>query len=103
MHTHENTGSGSISQPNTTLFTGITLILMGGMILLDQYLHTGWLLLMILPLGGLAFLGFGVKVRRPGLITGGGILAGLGVGSFIAFSRFFSLDVPARVGFFMVC
>lgn len=103
MQIHENTGSGSISQSNTTLFTGITLILMGGMILLDQYLHTGWLLLMILPLGGLAFLSWGVKVRRPGLIIAGGVLAGLGVGSFIAFSNFFNLDWSVRVGFLLVC
>jgi hypothetical protein len=102
MHIHDNPGSGSIAQPSATLVTGITLILMGGMILLDQYLNTGWLVLMILPLGGLAFLGWGVKLRQRGLITAGGVLTGFGVGCFIAFSNFFSMDLPLRIGFLCV-
>ncbi len=102
MRFHENTNSGPVSQPSATLVTGVTLILMGGIVLLDQYLKTGWLVLMILPLGGLAFLGWGMKIRRQGFISAGGILAGLGVGSFIAFSHFFSMEMSARAGFLLI-
>ncbi len=88
--------------PNTALFTGLTLILMGGIILLDQFLKTGWLTLVALPLGSLAFLAWGLRVRLKSLMTVGSVLAGLAAGCFIALSHLFALDWAAQIGYLLV-
>ena len=65
---------------------GLLLVVSGGLLFLDQYLHTGWISLAILPtVGVLAYL-YGIRLRYEPLIILGGILSGLGVGAVIAFT-----------------
>jgi hypothetical protein len=77
---------------------GAALIAMGIILLVDQYLKTGWLTQLILPVSGFVFLGWGIHTRRLGLVIAGSILAGLGLGGFLAFSRFFAFSTNTRVG-----
>jgi hypothetical protein len=78
---------------------GLVLIIVGFVVLLDLYLRTGWVALLIMPTIGLAFLTGGIMTRRVGLLIVGGILSGLGFGSFIALSVLFQLSLTARIGF----
>lgn len=82
--------------------TGLALIASGLVLLADQYLKTGWLSLLIMPTAGLAFLGFGFIHRRLALIIPGGVLTGLGIGSFLAFSSFFIFALPIRLGLLLL-
>lgn len=59
---------------------GILLILTGGVLFIDQYLKTGWLSLMIMPVLGLFFYLWGIRYRHNNQIVLGGVLAGVGVG-----------------------
>lgn len=59
---------------------GILLIVTGGVLFVDQYLKTGWLSLMIMPVLGLFFYLSGIRYHHPNLIVAGGILAGVGTG-----------------------
>jgi len=77
---------------------GAALIAVGVILLLDNYLKTGWLVQLILPVSGFIFLSWGIVTRRFGLVIPGSILAGLGVGGFLAMSRFFSFSTYTRVG-----
>lgn len=77
---------------------GAALVAIGVILLLDQYLKTEWLVQLILPVSGLIFLFWGIVSRRFGLVISGSILAGLGVGGFLAISRFFSFSIYTRVG-----
>ena len=78
---------------------GIVLILFGLIILLDQYLKTGWLTLVVFPAAGLILLVLGIWYRRMGLAIPGSIIAGLGAGSFFYFSSVVDLILKDRIGF----
>ncbi|MDR3577388.1 MAG: hypothetical protein P4L50_26295 [Anaerolineaceae bacterium] len=81
---------------------GIALIAFGLIILLDQYLKTGWLTLVVFPSAGLILLVLGILYRRMGLAIPGSIIAGLGVGGFFYFSRLVALPVQNRIGFLLL-
>jgi hypothetical protein len=86
------------SRHDYTWGIGAALIAIGVIFLLDQYFKTGWLMQLILPVSGAIFLFWGIVYRRFGLIIPGSILAGLGVGGFLAFSHFFSFSTYTRIG-----
>jgi len=71
---------------NFRLVIGALLVLAGGLLFLDRHLKTGWLSLTVLP--GIALFVFlwGIHLRNANLILAGGILGGIGVGSFAAFT-----------------
>jgi hypothetical protein len=80
---------------------GAALIAIGIILLLDQYLKTGWLAQLILPVSGFIFLAWGIITRRFGLVIPGAILGGIGIGGFLAVSHFFSFNTYTRVGLFL--
>jgi len=82
--------------------TGILLILIGGVILIDSFLKTGWLSLMILPVLGLLFLAGGLRVQQWGWMVAGSIFTSLGVGIFLALSPFFRLSGIERMGWLLL-
>lgn len=94
----KNSGTGL----RASYITGLALIAAGLVLLADQYLNTGWLSLLIMPTAGLVFLVFGFVHRRLALIIPGGVLTGLGTGSFLAFSRFFLFALPVRFGLLLL-
>lgn len=87
---------------NATASAGLTLMAIGVVILADQYLKTGWLSLLALPIGGMIFLGWGILSRRLSLIIPGGLMSGLGIGGFLALSHFLNLSFPDRAGLLLV-
>ncbi|HMD89593.1 MAG TPA: hypothetical protein VKF38_10560 [Anaerolineaceae bacterium] len=78
---------------------GIVLIVFGLIILLDQYLKTGWLTLVVFPSAGLILLVLGIIYHRMGLVIPGSIISGMGIGGFLYFSPLVTLAVQNRVGF----
>jgi len=79
----------------------MALIVVGIILLADQYLKTGWLSLLILPASGIVFLLWGVITRKVGLVIPGCLLMGLGSGEFLALSQFFKFDTHLRIGLFL--
>jgi hypothetical protein len=81
---------------------GIVLIVFGLIILLDQYLKTGWLTLVVFPSAGLILLVLGISYHRMGLAIPGSIIAGLGIGGFLYFSPLVDLALQNRIGFLLL-
>ncbi len=81
---------------------GIVLIVFGLIILLDQYLKTGWLTLVVFPAAGLILLVLGLLYHRMGLAIPGSIIAGLGVGGFFYYSHLVNLALQNRIGFLLL-
>ncbi len=98
MGTPDPSQSYHLTTKNYRLIGGVALLSMGLVILLDRYLKTGWLALIILPSVGLFFLLNGIRARSLGLIVPGGILSGLGIGAFITLSAFVKPSWQNRIG-----
>ena len=102
MHTQENYNSVTSTRHDYSWGIGAALIAVGFILLLDQYLRTGWLNLLILPICGLILLGWGIATRKYGLLVPGSILTGLGIGEFIILSHVFAFGLFTRIGLFLV-
>ena len=59
---------------------GLSLIIGGTMILIDQTLHLGWLEALSIFVIGLVLLIGGSRIKQVGLVLAGGICIGLGFG-----------------------
>jgi hypothetical protein len=66
-------------------FLGLGVIIIGIALILNQYLHTGWLILLILPVISLVVFVLGFRQRNHQLLLPAGILFFLGLGGFLAF------------------
>ena len=78
---------------------GILLIAVGLLLLAGQIIHVDHL---FLPMLGGIFILASIAQRNPGLMIPGGILMGIGVGSFLTENVFFAMAEPARGGLFLV-
>ena len=65
------------------LVGGLILIVIGLYLFAAQFLQAPWMGLLILPGLGLIFLAAGLGTRNPGLLVPGGILSGLGLGTYL--------------------
>ncbi|HVN53449.1 MAG TPA: hypothetical protein VMT46_03890 [Anaerolineaceae bacterium] len=83
---------------NYRLIGGTALIMIGVAVLLDGYLKTGWLALVILPATGFFFLLSGIRSRTIALIIPGGIVSGLGIGAFFILSALVKPSWQNRIG-----
>ena len=81
---------------------GTVLIVLGLLIFAEQVFRTHLTGLLFLPLLGAAFLAWGILCQRYGLLIPGGILLGVGAGSFLVDGPFHYLADPARGGVFLV-
>jgi hypothetical protein len=81
---------------------GTVLIVLGLLIFAEQVLHTHLTGLLFVPLLGAAFLAWGILCRRYGLLIPGGILLGVGAGSFLVDGPLHTLAEPARGGAFLL-
>jgi len=79
-------------------FLGLSIIVVGLALILNQYLHTGWLVLLILPVISLVVVVFGIRQRTFALLLPGGILFLLGIGGFLAFYVLQGLSLHFRLG-----
>lgn len=82
--------------------SGVVFILIGVLVFLDQFLHTGWLYLMIFPAVGIIFLVWGSMSRRKSLLYPGSLLTGAGLAVFIFFNPWFTQPLFPRLGFSLI-
>ena len=78
---------------------GILLIAVGLLLLAGQIIRLDNL---FLPALAVIFILASITQRNPGLMIPGGILMGIGVGSFLTENVFFAMAEPARGGLFLV-
>lgn len=81
---------------------GIGFISVGLAIFLEQFLKTGWLVLVILPISGAVFLVESTRAKKLGLLIAGGLIFGAGVGSFLYFSSTFPISFQQRIGWLII-
>lgn len=65
------------------LLGGLILIGLGLYLFAAQFVQAPWMGLLIMPALGLIFLAGGLAGRNPGLLIPGGILSGLGLGTYL--------------------
>lgn len=90
------------SRPSVVYLVGIVMISVGVLVLADQYLKTGWLLLAFAPIFGIFFLVEAIRTKRFIFLLFGGLLAGAGLGGFIGMSSVFVRPWPKNVGWLLV-
>ncbi|MCL4560190.1 MAG: hypothetical protein M1281_06215 [Chloroflexi bacterium] len=95
------TNQNQVSEADTSRrprgwIAGGILILIGVMSLLQQIVDMSYLI--FLPGLGLIFLAWGLLARKTGLLIPGGVLAGLGLGTYLIESPFLVLGEPAKGG-----
>ncbi|MDZ4159829.1 MAG: hypothetical protein U1B80_08565 [Anaerolineaceae bacterium] len=80
---------------------GGLLVLIGAILLIDQYLKTGWLTLTVPMLVGFILLAAGALYRRLGWAVAGCLVSGVGAGGFLAFSPLLEGKLPNQIGYFL--
>src|SRR3972149_3322231 len=68
------------SRPGFVYIIGIIMVAIGVLVLADQYLKTGWLLLAFAPIFGIFFLVEAMRTQRFVYLVLGGLLTGAGLG-----------------------
>lgn len=81
---------------------GLTLIATGLIILAEQYIKTGWLILVALPLIGAVFFAALVRQQRLGFIIPGSLLLTGGIGALLAIKVFDESGWAIRLGSFFL-
>ena len=79
-------------------FIGLLLIIIGCIYLLEQKLHTGWLLFTLLPFAGIVLVTSGVRNKKLSLIISGSLILSLGIGILYTFFAAIELEVIRQVG-----
>ena len=97
-----STPAAPCSRARRGMVGGTVLIVLGLLIFAEQVLHTHLTGLLFVPLLGATFLAWGILCRRHGLLIPGGILLGVGVGSFLVDGPLQYLAEPARGGAFLL-
>jgi hypothetical protein len=87
---------------NKRALIGLFLIFLGIIVLIDEYLKTGWLTLLMIPSFGLLCLCSGIWLRKFGLVIAGNVIVGLGTGLFLVFNQEYFLPWQAAIGFSLV-
>jgi hypothetical protein len=77
---------------------GAVIVVLGLVFLLDLYLQTGWLNMIVLPLAGLLFLFAGCSNRKTGLMIAGSLILGAGGAAAAGFATFLNWSITARIG-----
>lgn len=102
MQTQGNLEPTNSTRRDYSWGVGVSLIAAGIIYLLDQYLKTGWIDLLILPSCGIVLLAWGYITRRFGLEVSGSLLTGLGLGMLFALGHLFPIDTFTRIGYLLV-
>lgn len=100
MNSTQNTNHSNIRKEiDFRIIGGLLLVIIGIAILLDQYIKTGWLPLIILPFLGLLCIFGGIRLQRFGLVIAGSLLSGIGSGAFLILRGMNSLSWQQRIGY----
>jgi hypothetical protein len=94
----------SDTEKNYRLEIGTAMVATGMVIFIDQYLHTGWLTYLPIPIICLFVVLAGIRNNKIGLVIAGSLLSGVSVGAIFllpitAFGRFSYLE---RIGIFLI-
>ena len=82
--TTDNHAKSSLSHARRNrIISGLILILLGGLFLLDQFVQIPAMGNLFLPGLGIVFLLWGIVTRSSGLLVPGGILTGIGAGVYL--------------------
>ncbi len=94
----------SNKQPRKGIATvaGIALISVGLVVLVEQYLKTGWLILVALPLIGAVFFVSLVRQQRLGMIIPGSLILTAVIGVLLALVVYASANWAVRIGAFLL-
>ena len=90
------------SRPGFVYVIGIIMVAIGVLVLADQYLKTGWLLLAFAPIFGIFFLVEAMRTQRFVYLVLGGLLTGAGLGGFVGMSELFDRPLAHDVGWLLV-
>ena len=90
------------SRPGVLYLIGIVMVAVGILVLADQYLKTGWLLLAFAPIFGIFFLVEALRMQRFSFLVIGGLLLGAGLGGFVGRSSLFSRPLAHDIGWLLV-
>jgi hypothetical protein len=92
-----------ISDNHTYRTAGIILIGSGFVYIVDQWLKTGWLTLLVLPFLGALGVFYGIRIKRMALAIPGSLVSGLGWGSFFLLNKLIPIADLTRGGLLLVC
>jgi len=96
MTTETNSNSVETRKTEPKWVAGAMLILIGVLVLLAQFVDfSAWL---VLPCLAVIFLAWGLLTRKNGLIIPGGVIAGVGLGAYLAEGPFVHVADPAKGG-----
>ncbi len=84
------------------IFGGLMLIGLGVLFLAGQFIQVHWTGLLILPLLSAMFLLWGLFTRNSGLLVPGGILGGIGLGTYLTSGPFAEASSTLQGGVFML-
>lgn len=89
-------------QTNFLPWLGGALIIIGVVIVIEQLLKTGWLVLALLPAFGLLLLSAGLRRMSRAMLLPGILLFGVGVGLFLGYSPLFRLIWQQQLGALLI-
>ncbi len=81
---------------------GIGFVSVGLAIFLEQFLKTGWIVLVLVPISGVVLLVEANRTRRMGFLIAGSLILGAGVGGFLFLSSAIHLSVVQRTGWLIL-
>ena len=84
------------------LYGGLALIAIGGWLFVSQFIRVQWMGLAILPSLGGVFLLWGLLARNPGLLVPGGILSGIGLGTYLISGPFVEANGETQGAVFLL-
>jgi hypothetical protein len=96
-----NVKPNPLRHPGTA--AGLALITIGAAALSDQYLRTGWLGYISIPLIGLIFLAAGYLYKSWSYLITGCLLSGLGAGVFFILNTLLTTPILHRIGLLLAC
>ncbi len=103
MNAQTNSTETFASRMPKEIAGGVVLIAIGALFLIAQFVKLDGLAVFIPAALGVIFLAGGVAARNNGLLIPGGILGGIGLGTYAIERAFPELGEPNRGGVFLLC
>ncbi len=87
---------------NLRFVVGVIFIVIAMIVFVDQYLQSGWITLVAMPLTSLVVIAGGIRFRKTGLLIAGNLLFGIGLGIFFVLYDKFSFLPQLRIGIALI-
>lgn len=84
------------------LIAGMALVGLGLFLLVAQFVPAEWMGLLIFPVLAATFTAWGLLTRNFGLLVPGGVLAGIGLGTYLVTGPFAEATDPPKGGIFLL-